>query len=46
MRFALERATDAKHLAIAKSHKVKCIITLDKVLEKNAKRLKMKVMTI
>ncbi|MBU3670232.1 MAG: type II toxin-antitoxin system VapC family toxin [Polynucleobacter sp.] len=40
------RSGDALHLAIAKSHKVKCIITLDKVLEKNAKRLKMKVMTI
>jgi predicted nucleic acid-binding protein len=40
------RAGDALHLAAAKSLKAKSIITLDKVLEKNAARLKIKGLTI
>ncbi|QWE08046.1 type II toxin-antitoxin system VapC family toxin [Polynucleobacter ibericus] len=40
------RSGDALHLATAKAFKAKSIITLDKVLEKNAIRLKMKVLTI
>jgi uncharacterized protein len=40
------RAGDALHLAAAKSFKVKSIITLDKVLEKNATRLKIKAITL
>ena len=37
---------DALHLAAAKFFKAKAIITLDKVLEKNASRLKIKTITI
>jgi predicted nucleic acid-binding protein len=40
------RAGDALHLAAAKSFKAKSIITLDRVLEKNASRLKIKTMVI
>jgi len=40
------RAGDALHLAAAKSFKAKSIITLDKVLEKNATRLKIKTIVI
>ena len=40
------RSGDALHLAAAKSFKAKSIITLDKVLEKNAARLKIKALTI
>jgi predicted nucleic acid-binding protein len=40
------RAGDALHLAAAKSFKAKSIITLDKVLEKNASRLKIKTIVI
>jgi predicted nucleic acid-binding protein len=40
------RAGDALHLAAAKSFKAKSIITLDKVLGKNATRLKIKALTI
>lgn len=40
------RAGDALHLAAAKSFKAKSIVTLDKVLGKNAARLKIKVLTI
>ena len=40
------RSGDALHLAAAKSFKAKSIITLDKVLEKNAARLKLKTITI
>ena len=37
---------DALHLAAAKFFKAKAIITLDKVLEKNASRLKIKTIVI
>jgi uncharacterized protein len=40
------RSGDALHLAAAKFFKAKAIITLDKVLEKNASRLKLKTITI
>ena len=40
------RSGDALHLAAAKSFKAKSIITLDKVLEKNASRLKIKTIVI
>lgn len=40
------RSGDALHLAAAKSFKAKSIITLDKVLEKNAARLKIKTIVI
>lgn len=40
------RAGDALHLAAAKSFKAKSLITLDKVLEKNASRLKIKTILI
>ena len=40
------RAGDALHLAAAKAFKAKLIITLDKVLEKNASRLKIKTIVI
>jgi len=40
------RAGDALHLAAAKSFEAKSIITLDKVLEKNATRLKIKAITL
>jgi predicted nucleic acid-binding protein len=40
------RSGDALHLAAAKFFKAKAIITLDKVLEKNASRLKIKTITI
>ena len=40
------RPGDALHLAAAKFFKAKAIITLDKVLEKNASRLKIKTITI
>ncbi len=40
------RSGDALHLAAAKSLKAKSIITLDKVLEKNASRLKIKTIVI
>ena len=40
------RSGDALHLAAAKSFKAKFIITLDKVLEKNAVRLKIKTLMI
>jgi len=40
------RAGDALHLAVAKYFKAKSIITLDKVLEKNASRLKIKTIVI
>jgi predicted nucleic acid-binding protein len=40
------RAGDALHLAAAKSFKAKSIITLDKVLEKNASRLKIKTIVL
>jgi predicted nucleic acid-binding protein len=40
------RSGDALHLAAAKSFKAKSIITLDKVLEKNAARLKIKTLII
>ena len=40
------RAGDALHLATAKSFKAKSIITLDKVFEKNASRLKIKTIVI
>jgi predicted nucleic acid-binding protein len=40
------KAGDALHLAAAKSFKAKSIITLDKVLEKNASRLKIKTIVI
>jgi hypothetical protein len=40
------RAGDALHLAAAKAFKAKSIITLDKVLEKNASRLKIKTIVI
>lgn len=40
------RPGDALHLAAAKSLKARSIITLDKVLEKNAKRLKIKAIAI
>jgi predicted nucleic acid-binding protein len=40
------RSGDALHLAAAKSFKAKFIITLDKVLEKNAARLKIKTLII
>jgi predicted nucleic acid-binding protein len=40
------RSGDALHLAAAKSFKAKSIITLDKVLEKNAARLKIKTLMI
>ena len=40
------RPGDALHLAAAKSFKAKSIITLDKVFEKNASRLKIKTIVI
>ncbi len=40
------RAGDALHLAAAKAFKAKSIITLDKVLQKNASRLKIKAIVI
>jgi predicted nucleic acid-binding protein len=40
------RAGDALHLAVAKALKAKSLITLDKVLEKNASRLKIKTIII
>ncbi|MBT8569403.1 type II toxin-antitoxin system VapC family toxin [Polynucleobacter paneuropaeus] len=40
------RSGDALHLAAAKFLKAKSIITLDKVLEKNASRLKIKTIVI
>jgi len=40
------RAGDALHLAAAKSLKAKSIVTLDKVLEKNASRIKIKTIAI
>jgi len=40
------RAGDALHLAAAKSFKARSLITLDKVLEKNAARLKIKTILI
>jgi predicted nucleic acid-binding protein len=40
------RSGDALHLATAKFFKAKAIITLDKVLEKNASRLKIKTIAI
>lgn len=40
------RSGDALHLAAAKSFKAKSIITLDKVLEKNAARLKIKTLML
>jgi uncharacterized protein len=40
------RSGDALHLAAAKFFKAKAIITLDKVLEKNAFRLKIKTIAI
>jgi predicted nucleic acid-binding protein len=40
------RPGDALHLAAAKFFKAKAIITLDKVLEKNASRLKIKTISI
>ena len=40
------RSGDALHLAAAKSYKAKFIITLDKVLEKNAARLKIKTLIV
>jgi predicted nucleic acid-binding protein len=40
------RAGDALHLAAAKSFKTKSIVTLDKVLGKNAARLKIKTIMI
>ena len=40
------RAGAALHLAAAKSFKAKSIVTLDKVLEKNASRLKIKTIII
>ena len=40
------RAGDALHLAAAKAFKAKSIITLDKVLQKNASRLKIKTIVI
>jgi hypothetical protein len=40
------RAGDALHLAAAKYFKAKSIITLDKVFEKNASRLKIKTIVI
>ena len=40
------RAGDALHLAVAKYFKAKSIITLDKVFEKNASRLKIKTIVI
>lgn len=40
------RSGDALHLAAAKFFKAKAIITLDKVLEKNASQLKIKTITI
>ena len=40
------RSGDALHLAAAKFFKAKAIITLDKVLEKNASRLKIKTIAI
>jgi hypothetical protein len=40
------RSGDALHLAAAKSFKAKSIITLDKVLEKNASRLKIKAIVL
>jgi predicted nucleic acid-binding protein len=40
------RAGDALHLAAAKSFKAKSIVTIDKVFEKNASRLKIKTIVI
>ena len=40
------RAGDALHLAAAKAFKAKSIITLDKLLQKNASRLKIKTIVI
>lgn len=40
------RSGDALHLAAAKSFKAKSIVTLDKVLEKNASRLKIKTIVL
>jgi predicted nucleic acid-binding protein len=40
------RAGDALHIAVAKAFKAKSIITLDKVFEKNASRLKIKTIVI
>ena len=40
------RAGDALHIAAAKAFKAKSIITLDKVFEKNASRLKIKTIVI
>ena len=40
------RSGDALHLAAAKFFKAKAIITLDRVLEKNASRLKIKTIAI
>ena len=40
------RAGDALHLAAAKSFKAKSIVTLDKALEKNASRQKIKTIVI
>ena len=40
------RAGDALHLAAAKAFKAKSIITLDKLLQKNASRLKIKAIVI
>ena len=40
------RSGDALHLAAAKSFKAKSVVTLDKVLEKNASRLKIKTIVI
>jgi len=40
------RSGDALHLAAAKHSKAKLLVTLDKVLEKNAARLKIKTLTI
>ena len=40
------RSGDALHLAAAKFFKAKSIVTLDKVLEKNASRLKIKTISI
>jgi predicted nucleic acid-binding protein len=40
------RSGDALHLAAAKSFKAKALITLDKILEKNAAHLKIKTILI
>jgi uncharacterized protein len=40
------RSGDALHLAAAKHFKVKLLVTLDKILEENATRLKIKTLTL